>query len=78
MKHSGLVLLCHFSALGWKPGSMLSAEECLTRAAELDRRAVQSPDGADEAFAFLATGWRVVARMARQPEEWVAKRQPAG
>jgi hypothetical protein len=50
---------------------MITAIDCLARAADMDERAAIC-DGASDRASFLrvATGWRRAARMARYQDEW--------
>ncbi len=56
---------------------MMTAAECLAKAAELDAMARNCPDEHDrEGFARTARGWRSNAIVARHQEAWQALHGP--
>jgi hypothetical protein len=55
---------------------MLSHDECLTKAAQLDALALQSSDRATrQAFVELADRWRRTAIIADVQDDWLALNQ---
>ena len=49
---------------------MMSANDCLAHATDMDNHAAQCAESARAPYLRLAIGWRRVARMAEYQDEW--------
>jgi len=49
---------------------MMTADECLARAAVMDARAIECRNGFRTEYHALAQGWRLAASMAHWQDEW--------